>query len=786
MSATPARLPARVPPLAVALIAGAGLGYEVLLLRLFAIAEWHHFAALVISLALLGFGVAGSTLALANDRLTPLARSGFTLAAVGFSVAAPLCWALSQAIPFNALAVLWEPVQAAWLAAEFLVLMPAFFCVAAAITFAFAAEPARSARTYGADLVGAGLGSAAAVGLLFWLPPADCLLIFSAAGLLAAALNAAHPAVRWPLVVMAVVVAGWPSGGLAPAPSSFKPLAKQLDAPGAEIIDRRSSPLGRLDVVASRQIPIRHAPGLSLQSPHSPPPQLALFTDAAGMQPILQPTNGPPAYLDWLTSALPYALVPKPRVLLLGLKGGAAIWQAKVHAPREIMAVAPNRRRLELLAAHGEGVLSGVETHASGLRSAARRGTERYDVVQLVAGAPPHGAGTLRETHHLTVEAYADYLRRLAPGGVLAVSHWIQVPPRATVKSTATAKAALASIGIDHAGQHLALIRGWRTATLVIARQPLRSEDIASVKAFAQERGFDLGYLPGMKDDEANQRNQLTRPYFFDAANALLSDAAASFFNHYPFHVRPARDVRPYFYRFFRWETAATLAAQRDIGGRGQVDLGYPLLLLALAQAAVLAMLLILAPLLPRAGTVRRTPVRRLRLVGLCLAVGFGFLFVEIAFIARFSVILGHPVYATALVLGSFLLFAGAGAMMAQRLADRIWPSVTVIVVLGLGYLVALPWLGPRLGAAPLPLGAIGCLVLTAPLATAMGVPFARALRRLGERDPGMIPWAWGINGVASVIAALAASLVAVHLGFTAVIAIALALYGVAALCYRF
>lgn len=747
MSATPARLPARVPPLAVALIAGAGLGYEVLLLRLFAIAEWHHFAALVISLALLGFGVAGSTLALANDRLTPLARSGFTLAAVGFSVAAPLCWALSQAIPFNALAVLWEPVQAAWLAAEFLVLMPAFFCVAAAITFAFAAEPARSARTYGADLVGAGLGSAAAVGLLFWLPPADCLLIFSAAGLLAAALNAAHPAVRWPLVVMAVVVAGWPSGGLAPAPSSFKPLAKQLDAPGAEIIDRRSSPLGRLDVVASRQIPIRHAPGLSLQSPHSPPPQLALFTDAAGMQPILQPTNGPPAYLDWLTSALPYALVPKPRVLLLGLKGGAAIWQAKVHAPREIMAVAPNRRRLELLAAHGEGVLSGVETHASGLRSAARRGTERYDVVQLVAGAPPHGAGTLRETHHLTVEAYADYLRRLAPGGVLAVSHWIQVPPRATVKSTATAKAALASIGVDHAGQHLALIRGWRTATLVIARQPLRSEDIASVKAFAQERGFDLGYLPGMKDDEANLRNQLTQPYFFDAA---------------------------------------TLAAQRDIGGRGQVDLGYPLLLLALAQAAVLAMLLILAPLLPRAGTVRRTPVRRLRLVGLCLAVGLGFLFVEIAFIARFSVILGHPVYATALVLGSFLLFAGAGAMMAQRLADRIWPSVTVIVVLGLGYLVALPWLGPRLGAAPLPLGAIGCLVLTAPLATAMGVPFARALRRLGERDPGMIPWAWGINGVASVIAALAASLVAVHLGFTAVIAIALALYGVAALCYRF
>ena len=67
-----------------------------------------------------------------------------------------------------------------------------------------------------------------------------------------------------------------------------------------------------------------------------------------------------------------------------------------------------------------------------------------------------------------------------------------------------------------------------------------------------------------------------------------------------------------------------------------------------------------------------------------------------------------------------------------------------------------------------------------APLAFCMGMPFPLGLGRLADHAPGLIPWAWAINGCASVISAVLATLLAIHLGFTTVIVAALALYALA------
>jgi len=67
---------------------------------------------------------------------------------------------------------------------------------------------------------------------------------------------------------------------------------------------------------------------------------------------------------------------------------------------------------------------------------------------------------------------------------------------------------------------------------------------------------------------------------------------------------------------------------------------------------------------------------------------------------------------------------------------------------------------------------------MSAPLAFLMGMPFPLGLRRLATSAPGWIPWAWGINGCASVLSAVLATVLAIHLGFTAVVALAAGLYG--------
>jgi hypothetical protein len=173
------------------------------------------------------------------------------------------------------------------------------------------------------------------------------------------------------------------------------------------------------------------------------------------------------------------------------------------------------------------------------------------------------------------------------------------------------------------------------------------------------------------------------------------------------------------------------------------------------------------------------------------LAIGFAFMFMEIAFIQKFILFLAHPLYALAVVLCAFLVFAALGSWLAGRKQGRAAGvrSVTVaIAVLGavaLLYLAFLPDLFDALIHLPDPAKIGISAVLIALPGICMGIPFPTGMARLACTLPDAIPWAWAINGFASVIGAVLASLLAVHLGFTAVILLAVALYSGACAAIR-
>ncbi len=210
-------------------------------------------------------------------------------------------------------------------------------------------------------------------------------------------------------------------------------------------------------------------------------------------------------------------------------------------------------------------------------------------------------------------------------------------------------------------------------------------------------------------------------------------------------------------------------------------------------QAAVLGLALVLLPL--RARVYRgKTGGTAGRFGAYFTALGLAFLFVEIAWIQRFVLFLGHPLYAVAVVLAAFLVFAGLGAGLSPRLAgalrgrprlEAVDVAVAAILAMGAFYLLALPTLLQALvGLAP-PLKVGLALAVLAPVAFAMGMPFPLALARLARGAPALVPWAWGINGCASVVSAVLAALLAMQFGFAAVVASALALYVVAAAAFR-
>ena len=271
---------------AISLVSAAAIAFEVLLVRLYAIVQWHHFAFMIISIALLGYGASGTFIALARSWLLARYITAWQVNAALLGLTSLLAFAVVQRIPFNALAVVWEPAQLLAVAATYLILMVPFFFAANCVGLAFAAFGEAASRIYRFDLVGAGIGAAAVIGALFVVDAEDGLRLVLALGFAAAAL-AGLGAGRWGrslgIAIAGLVLAGAaPANWIAPQISQYKGLSMALRVPGAEVVASGSSPLGQLAVVESPIVPFRHAPGLSLQATAELPEQLGLFIDGQG------------------------------------------------------------------------------------------------------------------------------------------------------------------------------------------------------------------------------------------------------------------------------------------------------------------------------------------------------------------------------------------------------------------------------------------------------------------------------------------------------------------------
>ena len=792
------------------LISSAAIGYEILLMRLLSIVHWHHFAYMIISLALLGYAASGTLIAIGKRYLLPRFELAFAASGLTCAVAMVACFAIGQRVPFNALEVVWNSRQLIYLAGIYLCFFVPFFFAASCIGLALTNLKNQISRVYFFDLLGAGSGAFTIVAALFLMSPQNALKLLAVLALCASVLLTLTVAsqVRKRLllaqgVFLAVLLFGLPQSLLEFRISPFKGLSQALQVIDTNVVGEYSNPLGLVTVVESPTIPFRDAPGLSLNTQSEPPEQLALFTDGDAMTVITHFDGNLEslAYMEDMTAALPYRLLDEPKVLILGAGGGTDVLMALYHGAREIDAVEVNPLIKELVGyeyADFAGFLYGkdrVNVHLGEARGFVTRQTGQYDLIQVALldsfSASGSGVQTLNESYLYTIEAMREYLRHLEPGGMLAITRWLRVPPRDTLKLFATAAEALRLAGVESPGRQLALIRSWNTSTLLVRNGEFNSQNIDAIREFASARSFDTSFYPAMPASEANRYNILAEPYFFEGARALLSNTAADFIDRYKFDITPASDDRPYFFHFFKWSSLAETLALRKRGGAGLIEWGYLILFATLLQALVAGALLILLPLLlSKRAWPNHTGVRT---GGYFFVLGLAFMFVEIAFIQKLILFLSHPLYSVAVVLSGFLVFAGIGSgyskRLMQRLHDSNYSAVTIVVVaitaITLIYVLLLPELLGRLVGLPDIVKVGLSMLVIAPLAFWMGMPFPIGLSKLATDAAGFIPWAWGLNGFASVLSASLATLLAIEFGFTAVVLLALGLYVLAAALFK-
>ncbi|MCK5335424.1 MAG: SAM-dependent methyltransferase, partial [Gammaproteobacteria bacterium] len=718
---------------------------------------------MIISLALLGYGASGTFLSLFRHYLLPRYSRVYLTNLVLFALSSLLCFLLSQQIPFNAEEMLWDAGQSLRLMSIYILLALPFFFVANAIGLTLIRYQHDMSRIYAADLFGAGVGSVLIIVLLFVALPAESLRYIFVLAMLAIMLASWELykgrgrifVVMISMILLSIVFSfllpkSWTELELSP----YKGLSQTLRITGTNVVSESSSPLGLITVVESPVIPFRYAPGLSLNASDEPPQQVAVIIDGDAMTPITHYSGDRQTltYLDQLTSALPYHLSPTNNVLILGAGGGSKVLQAKYHKAKQITAVELDKQIIKLVKTdfkNFSGSLyndADINVIADEARGFVAGSDHSYDLIQLALldsfSASSAGLYALSENYLYTVEALQEYLLHLNSAGYLALTRWIKLPPRDTFKMFATAIDALRNNGIYQPEQNLVLIRSLQTSTLLIKNTPFTADEILSLKKFCEERSFDMAYYPGMSFEEANLYNILAKPVFFTGAISLLGDDRNNFIQRYKFNIEPATDNKPYFFNYFKWGVLPEILSLKGEGGMSLLGMGYLMLVATLLQALLFSFLIILLPLM----FFKRTEVRvisknylKTRAFIYFLALGLAFLFIEIAFIQKFILFLHHPVFAIAVVLSAFLIFAGMGSLWSKRFVKSeqydkgVKLSVLMIVVIGICYAY---FLGPIFSyfiALSVTLKVILSIVLIAPLAFCMGMPFPLGLSRLGE-----------------------------------------------------
>ncbi len=779
--------------LALVLLSAALIGFQLEQMQILAIVQWHHFAYLIISVALLGFGAGGTLVALFRgillrhlDWLLPV-----LMFACGISMALARTISREMTRSFDICLLFVEPGQVVLLLLSQCIYLLVFLLGALPLGLVFISFSGRINSLYCANLVGSGIGGVGAVFLMYYfLPqqlPALTALLPWAAGVLVLSRSGRLVVPVLGFLALAVIAAAV-FQPIQIHPSQYKDISRTLDLPDAEITAHRPSPYGLVQLVTAPTL--RYAPGLSLTyTGQVPTVRGAVFSNGDWFGPV---SSWQSSFLNATASALPYVMGKPNRVLVLQPGTGMDIIQALQNGAEQIMAVEPHQQAATITGGlydrMNENPWSAPQVQYSSLtpRTWLALHRDRYDLITLPAVGSFGGSSglfALQEQYLLTREAFQELWHHLSPDGMLRVATWLDSPSRNPLRLAATLVETLEETGVN-ARDHLAAVRGWNMMTFIVKRSPLTAADIEQIRSFCRQLQFDPVLLPGQQPRQGVQYHTQADPRFIEHLDSLFSPSLRrKLYSSYDFNLRPVSDNQPFFSQFLRWQSIPHLINLFGQRTMPFLELGYLIVLISFLQMIVLAALLILLPLL-RLGQPGRTGLQGWT-VPFFSGLGLGYMFFEIMLIHELVLFFGHPIFAAAAGISSLLIFSGLGSLLSARLQfTRFNHGHAAALVAGI-LVLYLVILSPSLHLAislPIFWKTLFFLLLTAPPAVAMGMPFPLGLARMADHSRSQAAWAWSINGCVSVVSTGLAAIVAVEFGFSAVMFIACTAYGVAAL----
>jgi hypothetical protein len=758
------------------ILSAAIIAFQLALIQILSIVQWHHFAYMVISIALLGFGAAGTFLAFFRKPLLKHINVVLPALMIGCGLVMSLVTGVSQ-LPFfrfDSYLLFADHSHIGKLLFTCLLFFVPFFTGARAIGLIFDRYVAHIGKIYFANLAGSGVGGLILLALLWrFLPPtlpALIALLPVMAGILiippydkSRSILDQHKTLLLAFAFIAVISCIFKT--IVPDRlqlSEFKDLSKTLLLPDAKIKMEKSSPYGLVQAVTS---PVLHyAPGLSLTAHQTAQVEAALFLNGDWLGAVTDLRYPDSSFiLNYTSAALPY------------------IMAAVSNHAEEIVAVEPNSLLHDALkkelVRYNDSLFYNrtIAVHNTEPRTFLFTDTAHYDLITVpMVGSFGGSAGlyAMHEQFLFTKESFIQMWNHLKDGGAISVSAWIDYPARNPLKILSTLVEVLEKLKINHPQLYIAAVRSWATITFVLTRTPLTEKEIQNIRIFCRELQFDPTCLPSLQPEERTTYHQLQDSSLLLHMDNLFTAERKALYAAYDFNIVPATDNRPYFSQFIRWKNLPRLASYFGNRTMPFFELGYLLTAITFIQIAVISFVLIVLPLFRKGWKGKNKAPVLLYFSG----IGLGYMFVEMVLIQSFILYFGQPVYAAAAVITALLVLSGFGSYTSRyftRSKKYLQLVFAAIIVLLLLYSFLLRPVLQQTMHVSMAGKALIVFLLIAPLAFCMGIPFPAGLWLVARSDEWEVAWPWGINGCVSVISAVLATMIAVEAGFVAVLLLA-------------
>jgi hypothetical protein len=771
--------------LSVGMLAASIIAFQLTLMQLLSIIQWSHFAYMVISVALLGFGASGTLLALTGKWFIRNIEVVLPVLMMLTGAAMSIIMIISSTVfgSFDSYLLFMDQRQITTLLVTYFSFFIPFFLGALALGLIYIKYVENIGSLYFADLFGSGIGGLLMI-VLFWLFfPAELPAILSFFPILAGLVITKGYSLK-KIILPLVMAVTMPVVLLFYRPelpmSQYKSLSMALNLPDAEVVIEKSSPYGHLHVVRSPVL--RYAPGLSLAFTGNVPVRDIIFNNGNWFGPVIEWSAADTThFLDYTTNALPFELITPGNVLIPDAGTGLFASHALTRGAGHVTAVEQNRVAVGLLqnelapmidSMYHLSRLSTANIHSRNYLMSAETNYDLIVLPTIESFGGTSGIDALEHKYILTLEALDEIWNRLTPNGMVAVTVWMDYPSRNPLKILAT----LVETHEKNSGQpvenHLIGIRGWGTVTFVLKRTSIDEAGIRATREFCDRKFFDPVFLPGIENHERTIYNQLQDGDFFRNADSIMFGNRELLYSQYDFNIRPATDDIPYFSQFLKLDRYSKM---EEIFGHDAVpflEIGYMVVLITFLQITSAALILILLPLLVLGWKGGGKIYTVLHFSG----IGLGFMFIEIILIQQFILYFGNPIYAAATVLSGMLICSGGGSLASSSLGtDRktVVRIIGIIVLLIVTYIVLLVPLLRLTINFHLLVKILLSIIFISPAAFFMGMPFPLGLRKLSVCNRTLIPWAWGINGCLSVISTALATIIAVEAGYTWVMLIA-------------